>query len=157
EGVADRCARLPGDQSHRARAVSRHRGVARADAGCDRLAPLRGRVAAGVPFLAGARQAAGPVALSRHQRAHLAREPGRPDSFLPSPAADQRRHTNFRRSKAVTDAVIVSTARTPLAKSWKGAFNMTHGATLGGHAVKAAIERAGIDPGVVEDVLMGCA
>jgi acetyl-CoA C-acetyltransferase len=44
-------------------------------------------------------------------------------------------------------AVIVSTARTPLAKSWKGAFNMTHGATLGGHAVKHAIQRAGIDPG----------
>lgn len=54
-------------------------------------------------------------------------------------------------------AVIVSTARTPLAKSWKGAFNMTHGATLGGHAVKAAVERAGIDPGAIEDVLMGCA
>jgi acetyl-CoA C-acetyltransferase len=57
----------------------------------------------------------------------------------------------------MTDAVIVSTARTPLAKSWKGAFNMTHGAELGGHAVKAAIERAGIDGGAVEDVLMGCA
>jgi acetyl-CoA C-acetyltransferase len=54
-------------------------------------------------------------------------------------------------------AVIVSTARTPLAKSWKGAFNMTHGATLGGFAVKAAVERAGIEPGAVEDVLMGCA
>src|ERR1043165_2310691 len=52
-------------------------------------------------------------------------------------------------------AVIVSTARTPLAKSWKGAFNMTHGATLGGHAVKAAVERAGLDAGAVEDVLMG--
>ncbi len=57
----------------------------------------------------------------------------------------------------MTQALIVSTARTPLAKSWKGAFNMTHGATLGGHAVKAAVERAGIDPGAVEDVLMGCA
>jgi acetyl-CoA C-acetyltransferase len=57
----------------------------------------------------------------------------------------------------MSNAVIVSTARTPLAKSWKGAFNMTHGATLGGHAVKAAVERAGIDPGAVEDVLMGCA
>ena len=54
-------------------------------------------------------------------------------------------------------AVIVSTARTPLAKSWKGAFNMTHGATLGGHVVNAAIDRAGIDPALVEDVLMGCA
>ncbi len=57
----------------------------------------------------------------------------------------------------MTQAVIVSTARTPLAKSWKGAFNMTHGATLGGFAVKAAVERAGIDPGAVDDVLMGCA
>ena len=57
----------------------------------------------------------------------------------------------------MTTAVIVSTARTPLAKSWKGAFNMTHGATLGGMAVKAAIERAGIDGAEVDDVIMGCA
>jgi len=57
----------------------------------------------------------------------------------------------------MTDAVIVSTARTALAKSWKGAFNMTHGATLGGHALAAAIQRAGIDSGEVEDVLIGCA
>src|SRR5881227_2913019 len=55
----------------------------------------------------------------------------------------------------MTSAVIVSTARTPLAKSWKGAFNMTHGATLGGHAVKHAVQRAGIDPNAIEDVLMG--
>ena len=55
----------------------------------------------------------------------------------------------------MTDAVIVSTARTGLAKSWKGAFNMTYGATLGGHAVRAAVERAGIDPAEVEDVFMG--
>jgi acetyl-CoA C-acetyltransferase len=55
------------------------------------------------------------------------------------------------------DAVIVSTARTPLCKSWKGALNMTHGATMGGHAVKAAIERARLDPGEVEDIVMGCA
>ncbi len=54
-------------------------------------------------------------------------------------------------------AVIVSTARTPLAKSWKGAFNMTHGATLGGFAVQAAVERAGIAPDAIDDVLMGCA
>ncbi len=57
----------------------------------------------------------------------------------------------------MTEAVIVSTARTPLAKSWKGSFNMTHGATLGGAALRAAIERAGIDPAEVEDVMMGCA
>ncbi len=57
----------------------------------------------------------------------------------------------------MTSAVIVSTARTPLAKSWKGSFNMTHGATLGGHAVEHAIARAGIEAGEVEDVIMGCA
>ena len=57
----------------------------------------------------------------------------------------------------MTDAVIVSTARTALAKSWKGAFNMTHGATLGGHVLQAAIARAGIDAGEIEDVIMGCA
>ena len=57
----------------------------------------------------------------------------------------------------MVDAVIVSTARTALAKSWRGAFNLTHGATLGGHAVQQAIARAGIAPDSVEDVLMGCA
>lgn len=57
----------------------------------------------------------------------------------------------------MTDAVIVSTARTALAKSWKGGFNMTHGATLGGHVLSAAIARAGIDAAEVEDVIMGCA
>jgi acetyl-CoA C-acetyltransferase len=55
------------------------------------------------------------------------------------------------------DAVIVSTARTPLCKSWKGAFNNTHGATLGGHALRHAIERARLDPAEIEDVIMGCA
>jgi acetyl-CoA C-acetyltransferase len=57
----------------------------------------------------------------------------------------------------MSNAVIVSTARTPLTKSWKGAFNMTHGATLGGHAVQHAVQRAGIDAAEVEDVIMGCA
>ena len=57
----------------------------------------------------------------------------------------------------MTNVVIVSTARTPLAKSWKGAFNMTHGATLGGHAVQHAVARAGIEAAEVEDVIMGCA
>jgi acetyl-CoA C-acetyltransferase len=57
----------------------------------------------------------------------------------------------------MTDAVIVATARTPLAKSWRGAFNLTHGATLGGHVVRHAIERAKLDPAEVEDVIMGCA
>ncbi len=57
----------------------------------------------------------------------------------------------------MTDAVIVSTARTPLGKSWRGSFNMTHGATLAGHAIEHAVKRAGIDPAEVEDVVMGCA
>ncbi|MEY4284892.1 MAG: acetyl-CoA C-acyltransferase [Betaproteobacteria bacterium] len=57
----------------------------------------------------------------------------------------------------MTQALIVSTARTALTKSWKGAFNMTHGATLGGHVVKHAVERAGIEAALVEDVIMGCA
>src|SRR5258706_11863841 len=55
------------------------------------------------------------------------------------------------------DAVIVSTARTPLCKSWRGAFNITHGATMGGHALRHAMARAHLDPGEVEDVIMGCA
>ena len=57
----------------------------------------------------------------------------------------------------MTSAVIVSTARTPLAKSWKGAFNMTHGATLAGHAIEHAVKRAGIEGAEVDDVLLGCA
>ena len=57
----------------------------------------------------------------------------------------------------MTEAVIVSTARTPIGKAFRGAFNMTHGATLGGHVVKHAVERAGIDPAEVEDVVLGCA
>jgi len=57
----------------------------------------------------------------------------------------------------MTDAVIVSTARTPLTKSWRGGFNMTHGAVLGGHVVQEAVSRAKVDPAEIEDVMMGCA
>jgi len=57
----------------------------------------------------------------------------------------------------VVEAVIVSTARTPLTKSWRGSFNLTHGATLGGHVVKSAMQRAKLEPESVEDVIMGCA
>ena len=57
----------------------------------------------------------------------------------------------------MTDAAIVSTARTPFAKSWRGALNMTYGATLGAHVVREAVARAGIDPAEVEDVIIGCA
>jgi acetyl-CoA C-acetyltransferase len=55
------------------------------------------------------------------------------------------------------DAVIVSTARTPLCKSWRGSLNMTHGAKMGGHVVHAALERARVDADEVEDVIIGCA
>src|SRR6184192_1840949 len=87
------------------------------------------------------------------------------DANGPASACERSRTTRSSRANMrgdcrmalMPDAVIVSTARTPLCKSWKGAFNMTHGATLGGHAVKHAVQRAGIDPGAVEDVLMGCA
>jgi acetyl-CoA C-acetyltransferase len=57
----------------------------------------------------------------------------------------------------MADAVIVSTARTPIGKAARGAFNNTHGATMGGHVIKAAVERAGLEPGEVEDVILGCA
>ncbi|OAN65897.1 acetyl-CoA C-acyltransferase [Sphingomonas sp. TDK1] len=57
----------------------------------------------------------------------------------------------------MTDAVVVSTARTPLAKAFRGAFNNTHSGTLGGHAIRHAVARAGIDPAEVDDVIFGCA
>jgi len=56
----------------------------------------------------------------------------------------------------MTEAVIVSTARTPIGKAFRGAFNATHGATLGGHAIEHAVKRAGVDPEEVEDVIIGC-
>jgi acetyl-CoA C-acetyltransferase len=55
------------------------------------------------------------------------------------------------------DAVIVSTARTPIGKAYRGAFNMTHGADMGGHVVGRAIERSGVEPAEIEDVILGCA
>lgn len=55
------------------------------------------------------------------------------------------------------EAVIVSTARTPIGKATRGAFNITHGATLAGHVIQHAVARAGVDPGEIEDVVMGCA
>ena len=55
------------------------------------------------------------------------------------------------------EAVIVATARTPIGKAYRGAFNDTQGQALAGHAIEHAVRRAGIDPGEVEDVVMGCA
>src|ERR687884_1463475 len=57
----------------------------------------------------------------------------------------------------MADAVIVSTARTPIGKAYRGAFNNTHGATLAGHVIRHAVERARVEPGEVEDVILGCA
>jgi acetyl-CoA C-acetyltransferase len=57
----------------------------------------------------------------------------------------------------MADAVIVSTARTPIGRAYRGAFNNTHGATLAGHVIATAVQRAGIEPGEVEDVILGCA
>jgi acetyl-CoA C-acetyltransferase len=56
----------------------------------------------------------------------------------------------------VREAVIVSTARTPIGRAYRGAFNDTHGAILGGHVVRHAIERTRISPEEVEDVILGC-
>src|SRR5678816_584607 len=84
---------------------------------------------------------------SAHGPARIVPHPDRPSDVTGSSLAENN----------MADAVIVSTARTPLCKSWRGAFNMTHGATLGGHVVKHALERAKLEPGEVEDVIMGCA
>ena len=54
------------------------------------------------------------------------------------------------------DAVIVSTARTPIGKAFRGAFNDTHGAELAGHAISHAVQRSGLEPGEIEDVIFGC-
>ncbi len=55
------------------------------------------------------------------------------------------------------EAVIVATARTPIGKAYRGAFNNTSAQALGGHAIKSAVERAGIDPAEIDDVVMGAA
>ena len=55
------------------------------------------------------------------------------------------------------EAVIVATARTPIGKAYRGTFNDTQGQTLAGHAISEAVRRAGIEPGDVDDVVMGCA
>jgi len=56
----------------------------------------------------------------------------------------------------ISEAVIVSTARTPIGKAFRGAFNNTHGAVMAGHAIAHAVARAGVEPGEVEDVILGC-
>src|SRR5262249_53274876 len=75
-----------------------------------------------------------------------------------APQASRRpRARPHHREHLMPDAVIVSTARTPIGKAYRGAFNMTHGATLGGHVVARAVARAGVAPAEVDDVVMGCA
>lgn len=58
---------------------------------------------------------------------------------------------------ALKDAAIIAYARTPLARAWKGAFNDTHAADLAGHAIATAVARAGVEPGEVDEVILGCA
>src|ERR1700676_1687052 len=87
-------------------------------------------------------------------------------SLLPPPALvvfrpiiDPNSHSSKRGREgnaAMTEAVIVSTARTPIGRAFRGAYNMTHGATLAGHVIQQAVERARIDPAEVEDVIIGC-
>src|SRR5207302_1612780 len=87
------------------------------------------------------------------------------DANGPASACERSRTTRSSRANMrgdcrmalMPDAVIVSTARTPLCKSWRGAFNITHGATMGGHALRHALDRAALDPAEIEDVLIGCA
>src|SRR5438093_100446 len=87
------------------------------------------------------------------------------DANGPARACERSRTTRSSRANMrgdcrmalMPDAVIVSTARTPLCKSWRGAFNITHGATMGGHALRHALDRAALDPAEIEDVLIGCA
>jgi len=57
----------------------------------------------------------------------------------------------------MTDAVIVSTARTPIGKAYRGGLNDTDGAAMGAHAIRHALDRSGLEPGEIEDVVMGCA
>src|SRR2546422_3112517 len=61
------------------------------------------------------------------------------------------------KERPMADAVIVSTARTPIGRAYRGAFNNTHGAAIGGHVIAHAVKRAGVEPGEVEDVVLGCA
>src|SRR5262249_61467438 len=56
----------------------------------------------------------------------------------------------------MAEAVIVSTARTPIGRAFRGAFNNTYGATLTGHVIEHAVKRARLDPGEIEDVVIGC-
>src|SRR5258707_10979460 len=68
-----------------------------------------------------------------------------------SPSSDAHKE------RPLADAVIVSPARTPIGRAYRGAFNNTHGAAVGGHVIAHAVQRAGIEPGEVEDVILGCA
>src|SRR5207344_50076 len=76
-----------------------------------------------------------------------------PEAGAPSPGP-ARGHQGGR---IMAEAVIVSTARTPIGRAYRGAFNNTHGATLAGHVIEHAVQRARLDPAEVEDVIIGCA
>src|ERR1700680_4730451 len=91
--------------------------------------------------------------------------PGSPTRVTASPRSPRKRLYDRRRTpqpnattleEFMPEAVIISTARTPIGRAFRGAFNNTHGAVLGGHVIQNAVERAGIDPAEVDDVVMGC-
>src|SRR6202521_274735 len=91
--------------------------------------------------------------------------PGSPTRVTASPRSPRKRLYDHRRTpqpnattleEFMPEAVIISPARTPIGRAFRGAFNNTHGAVLGGHVIQNAVERAGIDPAEVDDVVMGC-
>ena len=123
----------------------------------DGAEPLHSGRAAGLPGRqAGAARAAGGARDPRRAAAHAGGQ-ARQARARRGGAGPRAGDRTGRGLKQMVEAVIVSTARTPIGKAQRGAFNNTHGAELGGHVIRHAVERAGIEPGAVEDVVMGCA
>ena len=108
--------------------------------------------------------AAGPAAASAPASSRLAHPPGvgQDTAIRTTPGSTpagglMAAGSRPARRSTMPDAVIVSTARTPIGKAYRGAFNNTHGATLTGHVIAHAVKRAGLEPDEVEDVIIGCA
>src|SRR5690606_31199422 len=108
------------------------------------------------PHRQGRVQAGASAEAPGRERRQLRRRRLRNPQRLP-PSARHRCSTDTKRRDQMVDAVIVSTARTPIGKAYRGAFNDTDGHALGGHAIAHALKRSGLDGGEIEDVVMGCA
>jgi acetyl-CoA C-acetyltransferase len=128
-----------------------------------RLAKLRGQDARSVLQGGTARQRLLPPCPDLHDRPRMVRSRPFPTRLSGArirapaqPSAQSSKSAVFEGSPAMREAVIVSTARTPLTKSHRGEFNITPGPTLAAFAVRAAIERSGADPARIEDVILGC-